>query len=404
MSEQYQDVMPRRPDAFGQDSETLRCCKGRVLLVDDEPAILGAYLRVLGDGGYSVEAASTAVAARELLSRCEFDVVVSDLWLEDQSGIELLRYAKERLPDLPVVLVSAAAELDNALRAIEHGAHRFLLKPVEPAALCATVERAVQLAKMARLQRQAFERYGRDAHQRAARQELGEQFDGALTTLHMHYQPIVSWSARAVIGHEALVRNDEPALRRPDQLLAAAEQLERLWDMGRAIRRRVAHDVASVSTPTFVNLHPFDLGDPDLYDPGAPLSVLASRIVLELTERAALDEIEDLAGRLTTLRRMGFRLALDDLGAGYAGLGAMLRLQPDIVKFDMSLTRGIDSDHAKQKLVRRMGDLCAELGMRVVIEGVETPAERDILAIIGCDQLQGYLFARPGRPFPEVSF
>ena len=99
---------------------------------------------------------------------------------------------------------------------------------------------------------------------------------------------------------------------------------------------------------------------------------------------------------------MGFRIAVDDLGAGYAGLTSFALLEPEIVKLDMTLVRDIHESATKQKLVKSMAALCKDMGMVVVAEGVETTAERDVLAGLGCDLMQGYLFAKPGKPFPEV--
>jgi EAL domain-containing protein (putative c-di-GMP-specific phosphodiesterase class I) len=101
---------------------------------------------------------------------------------------------------------------------------------------------------------------------------------------------------------------------------------------------------------------------------------------------------------------MGYRLAVDDLGAGYAGLTWFTQLEPEVVKLDMSLIRGIDSEPTKQKLARSMASLCHDLGILVIGEGVETAAEQKGLVTAGLDLLQGYFFARPGPPFPNVEF
>jgi EAL domain-containing protein (putative c-di-GMP-specific phosphodiesterase class I) len=101
---------------------------------------------------------------------------------------------------------------------------------------------------------------------------------------------------------------------------------------------------------------------------------------------------------------MGYRLAVDDLGAGYAGLTSFALLRPDVVKLDMSLVRGVDANPIKQTLVGTMAGLASEMGMRVVVEGVETIAERDTLIELGCDLFQGYLFARPTAEFPPISW
>jgi len=96
---------------------------------------------------------------------------------------------------------------------------------------------------------------------------------------------------------------------------------------------------------------------------------------------------------------MGFRIAVDDLGAGYAGLTSFTQLEPEIAKLDMSLVRGIDADPRRQSIVLSMKRLCDELDIAVVAEGVETVGERDALAELGCHLLQGYLFAKPAEGF-----
>jgi EAL domain-containing protein (putative c-di-GMP-specific phosphodiesterase class I) len=146
-------------------------------------------------------------------------------------------------------------------------------------------------------------------------------------------------------------------------------------------------------------LHSADLNDEELYSPDAPLSKIAARVVLEVTERASLYEVKNLTEGVRKLKALGFQIAIDDLGAGYAGLTSFTQLEPEVAKLDMSLVRGVDADPRRQSIVRSMKGLCDDLGMLVVAEGVETAAERDTLAELGCDLLQGYLFARPGRGF-----
>src|SRR4029079_10187530 len=107
------------------------------------------------------------------------------------------------------------------------------------------------------------------------------------------------------------------------------------------IRERAAQLIVSGTVPEllFMNVHPEDLTDDTLLDPHAPLSRVASRVVLEVTERASLEKMTGVAERIRGLRELGFRIALDDLGAGYAGLTSFATLTPDVVKVDMSLVR-----------------------------------------------------------------
>ena len=99
--------------------------------------------------------------------------------------------------------------------------------------------------------------------------------------------------------------------------------------------------------------------------------------------------------RLDKLRSLGFQIALDDLGAGYAGLNSFATLQPTIVKLDMSLVSGIDLCNVRQRLVRSMVEACHDLSVRVVAEGIESREELDCCVSLGCDLLQGYLIAKP---------
>jgi EAL domain-containing protein (putative c-di-GMP-specific phosphodiesterase class I) len=157
--------------------------------------------------------------------------------------------------------------------------------------------------------------------------------------------------------------------------------------------------IASGALPgdVFVNLHPSDLMDDTLLAPDAPLSRYAPRVVLEVTERASLERVAELSSRVQRLRGLGYRLAVDDLGAGYAGLASFAALTPEIVKLDMALIRGLDKDPVKRKLVESIGRLCVDLGIQVVAEGIETEEERQAAVASGCGMLQGFLIGRPAR-------
>jgi EAL domain-containing protein (putative c-di-GMP-specific phosphodiesterase class I) len=154
----------------------------------------------------------------------------------------------------------------------------------------------------------------------------------------------------------------------------------------------------------FVNLHPRDLLDDDLYSRAAPLTAFASKVVLEVTERCPLDEVADVQSRIAALRQLGFRIAIDDVGAGYAGLTSIAQLEPEVMKIDMELVRDVDVSATKQKLIGAMVNLCNEMQVLVITEGVETRLERDAVQRLGCDLMQGYLFAKPDKPFVDATF
>jgi EAL domain-containing protein (putative c-di-GMP-specific phosphodiesterase class I) len=154
----------------------------------------------------------------------------------------------------------------------------------------------------------------------------------------------------------------------------------------------------------FVNLLPTDLMDDMLMSPDAPLTSIAHRVILEITERSSLEHVSNVRERVAVLRGLGFRIAIDDLGAGYAGLTSFAQLEPDIVKLDMSLVRNVHKTPTKRKLIGSMIALCKDMQILVVGEGVETVEEREVLVDLGCDLIQGFFVSRPGPAFPPFAW
>jgi EAL domain-containing protein (putative c-di-GMP-specific phosphodiesterase class I)/ActR/RegA family two-component response regulator len=375
-----------------------------VLVVDDDEAVLRGLSRLLAGQGYRVQVASSGSAALAAVGSTSFDAILSDVDMPTMSGIELLRRVRAIDVDVPLVLITGNPTLEAATAAVEQGALRYISKPVDSAALLDVICEATRLRKLAWAKREALELAGGYENVVVGASGVAATFQNALDTLFIAYQPIVSWPDRKVFGYEALLRSREPRLPHPGAVLDAAERLKRTADLGRTIRAKAAPPMvqAPAELSLFVNLHTRDLLDEELYAPDSALAEIASTVVLEITERASLAEVPDVQARLVRLRAMGFRIAVDDLGAGYAGLTSFALLEPEIVKLDMSLVRGMHEHPKKRVLVRTMIAMCKELGMQVVGEGVETVEERDALAEEGCTLMQGYLFAKPGDAFPSV--
>lgn len=130
-------------------------------------------------------------------------------------------------------------------------------------------------------------------------------------------------------------------------------------------------------------------------------AVPARRVVLELTERSPIRDYGDARACIADLRALGSRLAVDDVGSGFSGLGHVVELSPDLLKFDRSLVSGVGSDRTKGALIARLTSFAAETGMEVVAEGIETEAELDTIRALGVESGQGFLLGRPG-PMPET--
>jgi EAL domain-containing protein (putative c-di-GMP-specific phosphodiesterase class I) len=361
---------------------------GHVLVIEDEPALLEIYASILADAGYTVDQAESVEASQHWLATGSLDLVISDIRLRDGTGIDVLRAVRQRSMDLPVILVTGDPAVDSAVQAIELGVMRYLVKPVPSEDLLRATEQAVRLHRLAEIKREALAYLGAEA-----------AFARGLASLWMAFQPIVHAVSGQVFGHEALLRTDEASLPGPGAFIQAAVRLQRTTELGRAIRSAVARARFAGGLPTlFVNLLARDLEDEDLYDPGAPLSSQGRRVVLEITERESIESAVGVRDRIARLRGLGYRIALDDLGSGYAGLNSFALLEPDIVKLDLGLVRSVDRDPTKRRLIASLAGLCREMRILIVAEGIETESERATLRDLGCDLLQGFLIGRPVRP------
>ncbi|MDP1825158.1 MAG: EAL domain-containing protein [Archangium sp.] len=362
---------------------------GRVLVVDDDELFLRVCSSLLKRAGLTVETSLSPTEALKLIETQRYDTIVSDFCMPDLSGLALLRAARAFDATVPFVLMTGAPSIESAISAIDLGVHKYLPKPFDVDVFTTTVTDAVK------------RRVGSDDLP-----SLNRRLDRAIEGLWMAYQPIVEFSKQRPLAYEALLRSDAPEVKGPGDVLYLAEKTGRLFDLGRAIRSSVAGELPGLDSATdvFVNLHPADLEDPELYQPGSPLTAFARRVVLEITERASVAHDEDLTTHIDGLRALGYRVAVDDLGAGYAGLTTLARIQPEFVKLDGSLVRNIDTSGVNQMIVGAVVALSERMGLRVIAEAIETAKELTMLRELGVDLMQGYFFARPGKPFVHVDF
>lgn len=395
------------PHAQDQHEESLRVVPASILVIDDDESLAQSYRRILTSAGFGTLAVADPEIALDLLRKGElFDVIVSDIVMPKMSGIALMSEVRSNNLDVPVVLITGNPDLDSAISAIQFGAFRYLVKPVAPDALVKVVREGVSQYRLARLKREALTLVAPHRQQLGDRASLEVHFERALARLWIAYQPIINLQPRGILGYEALVRSGESMLASPALLFDAAERLGCVDELGRRIRHLIASQIpeAPRECTFFVNIHATDLQDEHLFSPTAPLSGLAHRVVLEITEHASLDNVPNVEAQITKARGLGYHIAIDDLGAGYAGLGAFNRVQPDFVKLDMSLIRDIDKFKRKQSLVRSLLSVCSrELGIEVICEGVETEHERETLVELGATLMQGFLFGRPVATFSQAS-
>jgi EAL domain-containing protein (putative c-di-GMP-specific phosphodiesterase class I) len=241
-------------------------------------------------------------------------------------------------------------------------------------------------------------------------QWLGEVIQA--NRLVTHFQPIV-YSRRPgdVFGYECLLRGQDLSgtLIPPNRLYAAARASGLLGPLDRAARL-TAIETASrrgLSTRVFINVNPRSIEDPVRCLESTLQAVLASaiepgRFIFEVVESEEIVDRGRLLEMLARYRDVGCGVALDDLGAGYSSLSLLTSLRPDYVKLDLKLMQNVDKDPFKSAVAAKILELAKELGIRTVVEGVETVGQWQWATRYGADYAQGFLFARPA-PQPPVS-
>jgi EAL domain-containing protein (putative c-di-GMP-specific phosphodiesterase class I) len=227
-------------------------------------------------------------------------------------------------------------------------------------------------------------------------EEIAERVGGIVRqdNLAMVYQPIYGLNEDRVLGVEALARFPDGESRPPSEWFADAAGVGLGVELETCALRAALRGLPYLPDDVYlaVNLSPETILAGKV---GAALEgVRAGRIVLEVTEHAMVEDYVALQRALKPLRKRA-RIAIDDAGAGYSGLQHILAIRPDIIKLDMSLTRGIDSDPARSALATALVAFAHDIGSQIVAEGVETAAELEALRILGVECAQGYYLRRP---------
>ena len=222
------------------------------------------------------------------------------------------------------------------------------------------------------------------------------------------FQPIVDANAREVFSHEALIRgpSHEPACRILGQVsadrLLEFDQKARIEAIGMAVRLGIVSRLNLNFMPQSLHSRAAILTTLEAAD---RFHLPINRLVLEVTEGAVIDDQAQFAEVINEYRGLGLKVAIDDFGAGYSGLNLLTDFQPDQIKLDMKLVRGIEHHGPRQAIVHAIDQVCRDLGIDVIAEGVETVEEYAWLTNAGVRLFQGYLFAKPAfESFPPVHY
>jgi EAL domain-containing protein (putative c-di-GMP-specific phosphodiesterase class I) len=384
----------------------------RVLIVDDEEYDVVLLQAMLQDVEGVVTVATTDPRhAPELFSVHQPDLVMLDLNLGDVDGVDLMETLREQLVEgdyVPMVVLSANIDPAARARALEAGAHDFLTKPLDISEVVLRTRNLLktrslhlrlegQRASLAERLREHELRERQDAERRrAAVARVRSVLERRAITIA--FQPIADLRTGRVVGLEALSRFADDPVRSPDQWFAEASEVGLGSDLELAAIELALAQRSVVPEDLFISINV----SPGYLAEGLLESVVGdvgNRLVVELTEHVKVDDYGPLLDAVGALRERGVRAAVDDAGAGFASLQHILKLGPDLIKLDLSLTRDIDADPIRRALASSLVTFAHEVGAEIVAEGIETRSEQHALRSLGVTMGQGYHLARPG-PLP----
>jgi EAL domain-containing protein (putative c-di-GMP-specific phosphodiesterase class I)/CheY-like chemotaxis protein len=369
-------------------------------VLDDDDLVSRVIERMLRRHGHEVVIADNPGHALRLAQDTDFDIAIVDFHMPGTTGVQVLEQLRSIQPRCLRILITGELDLPMVKGALDHGGlNKMLKKPLDRDELIRAIDGALHQRERYREVREAQRVASRDA----MRRDLQECLSGDYIQIAL--QPILRSRDGSVFAHEALLRSTHPTLRGPLPVLRAAEEHGMLPELSRVVIHRVAAwlEILPEDRLLFMNLHPDELGEPEAL--AGRLQVLARyahRIVLEITERRQVTRLAGWEESVARTREMGFALAVDDLGAGYSSLSVLAELQPDFVKVDMSIVRGVDADDRKQRLMDLLCRFAEATRAQLVAEGVETAAEAEALERLGAHLLQGYYYGRPTLDVAEV--
>jgi EAL domain-containing protein (putative c-di-GMP-specific phosphodiesterase class I) len=364
-----------------------------VLVVDDEPATRAGVAVAVGSTGRTVVTCGDIESAQMVVERMAVRSVVTDMRLTgpfSDDGLRFIEFVARHAPQSRVILMTGSSSPELAREARQRGAFAVLEKPFTAAEIDAALS-------------------GDDLDSTAMPDIIDvPQIEDILTGTRLYsvFQPIVSIDTpeTATFAYEALARVDTPGpMRAPEFLFEYSSRKRCMTDLELNCLENSVRDGALLapSTTIFINLHPFVLADRRIVDglqaATARHGLSPDRVVLEITEQAAIREVAATLANIDALRGCGFRFAFDDVGIAYSHLLHLERVRPAFMKISQEFGADFHRHEFKAKIVRNVMSLARDFGCDVILEGVEDPRVVDAARALGIRYVQGFLFGRPQR-------
>jgi EAL domain-containing protein (putative c-di-GMP-specific phosphodiesterase class I)/CheY-like chemotaxis protein len=376
----------------------------RVLIADDEADVRAALADLIAseDNLQLVGAARDASEAADLAVANHPDVAIIDVKMPG-GGPRAVREILEHSPGTRVLALSAYEDRKTVLQMLGAGAVGYLVKGTSSDEIVRAIGRAVRgqtsvstevmagVVSELTTQLEREDLRAEERHERLGRIRRVLRGEG----MAIVYQPIWDLRPQTIVGMEALARFSIAPERPPNEWFDEAAELGLGVEMEILAIRAALADLHRLPDGAYLSVN--------LSHRTAMSTLLLSaideapidRLVWEITEHEQVEDYEALAPALEQLRARGGRVAIDDAGAGFASLRHTLMLNPDIIKLDISLTNGIDTDQRKRALAAALISFADELDMAVVAEGIETQEELDALLALRVRYGQGFYLARP---------
>lgn len=369
----------------------------RVLVVDDKPQNVALLTSILErEGLQHVVGVTDPRQVEAMLPVLWPDLVILDLRMPELDGHQVLaqvvRFAGGSY--LPVLVLTADASKESRDRALAEGARDYLTKPLDLDEVTLRVANLLETRSLYATLRSDVDALtqpdSEDVVRRVTDVLHGRRLEPAL-------QPVVDLATLVPVGQEALSRFTHQHQRGPAGWFDDAHAVGLGVDLERLAVEKAVEVMHHVPEPQFlaVNMSPASV----LHLVDHPLTdvVAYDRLVIELTEHVPVEDYGALHRALDGIRQQGARLAADDLGAGYAGFRHLVALEPDIIKLDISLVRGIADNRSQRALASALQAFATDMGAIVIAEGIEDATELQVVADIGIPWGQGYHLGRPQK-------
>lgn len=367
--------------------------KSNILIANEEVALSQMLLMVLGSRGFKTQIVHTGSQAI-LKAHEQVDLIIIDEVLPDIDGLKLCHILKSdpQTRRIPVV-ITGVNQAKNKIQSLQLGADDYLAKPFQSEELLARIEGS--------LRRQEIVVSGNDAPNYQTIQELKDIIQQERVV--PYFQPIYSLNPLRLLGVEVLSRPQTTSnLSNPEVLFKEALRYGLYYDLEMVVWKKAIDAAQRVfgKEYLFLNCNPYLIESnrfASVRDLFSDFGMSPKNVFFEITERSAIAEFNLFFDRLSDFRTHGFKIAIDDVGAGYASLESIVQTKPEVVKIDRQIIAGAVEDSFKRSIVKLIVAFCNENDIICIAEGIETKEDFDFLVKIGVFAGQGYYLYRPAE-------